>query len=849
MTAFNPPASPVSPLSQQIISALGFAQGQVRRLIEAHPGFYPLYTHQGKWKHDKPAWTRWCDGFLPGMMWLFLESGHADDAAYWRGAAEKYSAALEERKEDRDVHDLGFIFYHGTYKRWYDATAAQGKPDAKLHEVVIRAGQVLAMRFKEKGNYLRSFISDESLFIDIMMNVPVIFYAAKQTDDAKLLDVAMKHSLTTRRTLVRGDGSTSHEGIFDLKTGEFLRQTTHQGYRGDSAWSRGLAWSLYGFGTCHELSGDARFLDTAEQNAEFYLESTPAGGIPPWDYDAPQNGPLSITQPDSSAAAIAACGLFNLARLSADRLRATAFRDAALNIVNTLTRPPYLASKDPGWEGILKRGVYHIHKQLGVDESVMWGEFFFVEAMTRALAALKESPAATESSHLISMPDNNQPPQTVYEPPDEERPASSAAPPEDVILQYAARPPAIDPYAAFRYRDFCLYMLGWIVGVMGDQVLEVAIGWDIYQRTHNALSLGWVGLVTAIPVVALALHAGQLADLMDRRKIVFYSQFLRSICIVLLAWVSYQRGSIGVMYALLFVASIGRAIAWPARSALMPSLVPPEVFPNAINWNSSGFQIASMAGPAFGGFLILWSVPAAYVVAAICGVIFAAVLIPIKSPPQAKSAARTPGNFRTLAAGVHFVLGTKIILATITLDLFAVLLGGATYLLPIFATDRLHVGAVGFGWLRAAPALGALAMGIAVAHMPPMKHAGRAMLWAVAGFGVATIFFGLSTSMWLSLVMLFLTGAFDNVSVLVRHTLVQVLTPDEMRGRVSAVNNIFIGASNELGGFESGFTAHLLGPDYVRRGRRHRHNPGGDRRGINLAGGQAVWCAGRRGEQ
>jgi unsaturated chondroitin disaccharide hydrolase len=387
-----------SDLKTQVTEALLFAQAQVRRLVETHPGFYPLYTDQGKWKHDRPAWTKWCDGFLPGMMWLFLEAGVADDAKYWRTKAEQYSRELEVRKEDRDVHDLGFIFYHGTYKRWYDATVREGRPDQKLKDVVVRAGQVLALRFKPNGQYLRSFISDESLFIDIMMNVGVIFYAAKTMEPSdvssenlnahELHRRAVQHCLTTRRTIVRGEGSTSHEGIFDLKTGEFLRQTTHQGYRGDSCWSRGLAWSLYGFGTCYELTGDRRFLNAAEQHAEFYLLNTPAGAVPPWDYDAPTDGKLSITQPDSSAAAIAAVGLFNLAKLTPDRVRAQAYEEAALATVKTLTRPPYLASGESSWEGILKRGVYHIHKGLGVDESVMWGEFFFVEAMTKALALL-----------------------------------------------------------------------------------------------------------------------------------------------------------------------------------------------------------------------------------------------------------------------------------------------------------------------------------------------------------------------------------------------------------------------------------------------------------------------------
>ena len=395
-------------LKNNITNALKFAQKQVRSLITRHPDFYPLYTDNGQWKHNKPAWTRWCDGFLPGMMWLLLESGTADDAAYWRKAAEHCSRALEERKEDRDVHDLGFIFFHGTYKRWYEATVREGQPKESLHNVVLRAGEVLSMRFKEKGQYLRSFISDESLFIDIMMNVPIIFYAAKRKDDKELMRKAMAHALTSRRYLIRGDGSTSHEGIFDTSTGEFLRQTTHQGYRGDSCWSRGLAWSLYGFSTCYGLCGDTRFLHAAELNAGYYLEHTPPDGVPPWDYDAPLpsspspgtpgegggegqskiNNQKSKIQPDSSAAAIAASGLFDLADLTPDRTRARTYRQEALNIINTLTQPPYLASDDPKWEGILKRGVYHIHKDLGVDESVMWGEFFFVEALTKAMKVL-----------------------------------------------------------------------------------------------------------------------------------------------------------------------------------------------------------------------------------------------------------------------------------------------------------------------------------------------------------------------------------------------------------------------------------------------------------------------------
>jgi MFS family permease len=263
------------------------------------------------------------------------------------------------------------------------------------------------------------------------------------------------------------------------------------------------------------------------------------------------------------------------------------------------------------------------------------------------------------------------------------------------------------------------------------------------------------------------------------------------------------------IYGVLFLAAVGKAIGWPSRSALLPALVPTEVFANAIAWNTSAFQIAAMIGPALGGLVLVWNRPAAYFLAACCGLIYVVMLLWIKSRPTTR---REPATLQSLAAGVRYVVATKIILAIITLDLFAVLLGGATYLLPIFARDILHRGAQGFGWLRAAPALGALTMALLAAHLPPMKRAGRAMLWAVAGFGVATIIFGLSRNFWLSLTMLFLTGSFDNISVLVRHTLVQMLTPDSMRGRVSAVNNIFIGSSNELGGFESGLTAKIFGP-------------------------------------
>jgi len=200
----------------QVEHAFSFAQEQVSALVRRDPDFYPLYTEYGKWRHTKPVWTRWCDGFLPGMMWIFHQETSDPN---WRILAEKYSRSLEPRKDDREVHDLGFIFYQGTYKRWYEATVRDGLPDQSLKDVVVHAGQTLALRFNDVAGCLRSFHGPDSNFIDIMMNVGIIFYAALETNDTALLELAHKHCQTTRRTLVRGDGSTSHEGIFDLNTG------------------------------------------------------------------------------------------------------------------------------------------------------------------------------------------------------------------------------------------------------------------------------------------------------------------------------------------------------------------------------------------------------------------------------------------------------------------------------------------------------------------------------------------------------------------------------------------------------------------------------------------------------
>ncbi len=360
--------------------AYHFAQRQVRKLIERHPDFYPMYTVDGRWKHEGAVWTHWCDGFLPGLMWIFdRRGGEANgNANFWREQAIRYTKPLESRKVDEDVHDLGFIFM-STYYRWYRLTR---EPAAK--EVLIEAGRTLAKRFQEKGGYLRSFVADNSLFIDIMMNVGIVFYAARETGDRMLRDIALRHCLTTRRVLVRGDGSTAHEGIFDPDSGEFLRQTTQQGYRGDSCWSRGLTWALYGYSVVYEYSRDPRFLETAVACADYYITHANADGIPPWDFTAPKDSRNLL---DTSAAAIAASGLLRLCRLLQDGVKGHVYWSAAVRILRTLSEK-YLANKDKKWEGILKGGVYHVHKELGVDESVMWGEYFFVEALDQVLAQM-----------------------------------------------------------------------------------------------------------------------------------------------------------------------------------------------------------------------------------------------------------------------------------------------------------------------------------------------------------------------------------------------------------------------------------------------------------------------------
>jgi unsaturated chondroitin disaccharide hydrolase len=355
--------------------ALDFAERQVAATIERAPDYFPIYTVGGRWHHAGELWTDWTGGFFAGMMWQFFRrSGQP----VWQERAEHYSRLLEPRQHDRNVHDLGFIFLN-TYRPWYRLTG-----DDRLRDVLIRAGRTLALRFQPRGRYLCSFIGPESLFIDIMMNVPLIFYAAHETNDRALDEIATAHCRTTRDTLVRQDGSTAHEGIFDPRSGRFLRQSTHQGLSAESNWARGLAWSLYGYSQVYALTGNDEFLAVAERNADFWLTHLPLDHIPYWDFAADQSVPLPWgPQKDSSAAAIAASGLLDLERQTRSLDRAVAYRRTALAMLDALTGPAYLARETPESEGILQHGVYHTAKNLGVDESVMWGDYFFVEALMK----------------------------------------------------------------------------------------------------------------------------------------------------------------------------------------------------------------------------------------------------------------------------------------------------------------------------------------------------------------------------------------------------------------------------------------------------------------------------------
>jgi MFS family permease len=343
-------------------------------------------------------------------------------------------------------------------------------------------------------------------------------------------------------------------------------------------------------------------------------------------------------------------------------------------------------------------------------------------------------------------------------------------------------------------------------------MLAMAVGWELYERTGSALALGFVGLTQMMPMIVFTLPAGHVADNYNRKHIIVLMTLILAGTSLALTLISAWAAPVFWIYLCLFVAGTVRTFLWAASASFLPQLVERRDLARAVNWNSSAFYLSSILGPATAGALIGWTHHAAWVyglniVAALtCSSLVGLVRLHHVAVVKEKM------SIKALLTGFHFVFANRIISGIITLDMFAVLLGGATALLPVYAKEILHVGPTLLGLLQTAMPLGAILCSFILAHRPPLQKAGHALLWAVAAFGVATIGFGLSQWFWLSFAMLFTCGAVDNVSVVVRHTLVQLLTPNEKRGRVSAVNNLFIGTSNELGGFESGAVAHWFGP-------------------------------------
>ena len=365
---------------------------------------------------------------------------------------------------------------------------------------------------------------------------------------------------------------------------------------------------------------------------------------------------------------------------------------------------------------------------------------------------------------------------------------------------------------AFTHPDFVLFQIARFLIVAAVEMQAVAVGWQVYDITKRALDLGLVGLAQFLPGILLFLVSGHASDRLERRKVLSACYVGYAFCSGFLLFLA-ERGkhSVGPIYAVLILLGVVRSFNGTASRSILPQLVPDEHFANAVAWNASTFQAATILGPSLGGILYAaFRGPSAVYAGAMLTAVGALVsMFRIKTRPQARR--REPTTAKTILAGLHFIWREKLILGAISLDLFAVLLGGAVALLPVYAREILHTGPWGLGLLRTAPGIGAAVMAVALAHRPLRGRAGPTLLWSVAGFGICTILFGVSTSLVLSLISLIFLGAADMVSVIIRATLVQLRTPDEMRGRVMAVDMVFIGTSNELGQFESGLTAQWFG--------------------------------------
>ncbi|GAC1630031.1 MAG: MFS transporter [Candidatus Acidiferrum sp.] len=369
-----------------------------------------------------------------------------------------------------------------------------------------------------------------------------------------------------------------------------------------------------------------------------------------------------------------------------------------------------------------------------------------------------------------------------------------------------------DSRAAFRYPAFKLFQTARCLVVFALEMQAVAVGWQVYEITKRPLDLGLVGLAQFLPGIVLFLVAGHVADIFDRKKVLITCDIGFGVCFMLLLALTVSKTqSVALIYAVLVLLGIVRSFNGPASRAILPHLVPDEHFQNSVAWASGIFQLATILGPVLGGviYAIFRGPFPVYLVAAVITGIAVGLLFKLQFTPKPR--AKSESNSSSVFEGFRYIWREKLVLGAISLDLFAVLLGGAVALLPVYAKEILQTGPWGLGILRSAPGVGAGIMAIVIAYKPLRKNVGAIMLWCVAAFGLFTVLFGISHSMIFSLIALFMVGATDMVSVIVRGTLIQVATPDHMRGRVNAVDMIFIGASNELGQFESGVTAQWLG--------------------------------------
>jgi MFS family permease len=377
--------------------------------------------------------------------------------------------------------------------------------------------------------------------------------------------------------------------------------------------------------------------------------------------------------------------------------------------------------------------------------------------------------------------------------------------------------PKHDPFAALRIRDFSFFVLARFTLTMGILIQGVIVEWQVYEITKDALQLGLIGLAEALPFICIALFAGHVADIFSRRKVIIFATMFLVLGTAFLFFFSIDikaniaHWGIYPIYIAIAITGLSRGFIGPSYSAFLAQLVPKEIYVNSATWSSSTWQVAAVAGPAIAGLSYGFIGPCkSYAVDAV--LILASLFFILFIPPRpAAKKDRKESVMKSISAGIKFVFSSQVILGALSLDLFAVLFGGAVALLPIFSDQVLHAGPQGLGFLRSAPAIGAVIFAAGMTFFPIKKKAGRILLWSVGAFGVFTIAFALSKNFYLSFLMLAITGAVDNISVVIRSTILQLSTPDEMRGRVSSVNSVFIGSSNEIGAFESGAAAKLMG--------------------------------------